>query len=90
MVIHFEDIHCIPFNDQVLEMVGSRLHSEFDTFEVCQAYRERNRCVLGPWKFENFVYWSLETVGLTFEFGGQIKGMRKRVPNTFELVETMR
>ena len=90
MVIHFEDIHCIPFNDKVLEMVAGRLHSEVDAFEVCQAYRERSRYVPGLWKVENIVDWSLEAVGLAFEVGGKIEGMRKRVPNTLELVETMR
>ena len=35
-----EDVYYIPFNEEVLMKFDGRLHSEVDTFEVCQVYRE--------------------------------------------------
>jgi len=88
---HFEDFHCIPFDEKVLVNFVSRLHSEVDTFEICQVDRECSRCLdplgLGREEFANL---ALEGVGLMLGFRMEIKNIPKCVPSMLELIETMR
>ena len=88
---YFEDFHCIPFDEKVFVKFVSRLHSEVDTFEICQVYRECSRCLdlqgLGREEFANL---AVEGVGLMLGFNMEIKNIPKYVPSMLELIETMR
>ena len=33
-----DNVHCIPFDEKVFMNIVSRLHSEVDTFQICQVY----------------------------------------------------